>query len=133
MSAGTKAVSYGSALLGMALGVATGYVIYTRTAARARVLEAEEAAAAQQSGRRTSVGGTDYVDDDDDDDDNTQEARNTLRGRDDDMSLHTVAYEDDLESGYRDEYTDDEDALERDPFDEGDGPESEAGSQKGKE
>lgn len=130
MDTKTKIVSYVSAIIGIALGIATGYIIYARTAARAKVLEAEEAAAAAQSGRRasSSAGGSDYIDDLDD-----REARNVSRRSDDDVSLHTTAYEDDVERGYRDEFTDDEDAQERDPFDDGDGDDEGAGAKKGKQ
>ncbi|KAF7193481.1 Golgi apparatus membrane protein tvp38 [Pseudocercospora fuligena] len=117
----TKVVSYVSAIVGMVVGGLTGYLIYARTAARAKELEAEEVGGE----RRSSVGGGEYVDDDDDEEGD--------RG-DDALSLHTTAYEDDLDTGYRDEFTDDEDAVERDPFDAGDGPEDEeTASKKGKQ
>ena len=85
-----------------------------RTRARARQLEAEEAEAAV-SGRRRSSAGAEYIDDPDE-----QAAVDFLRQGGDDISLHTAA--DDLEGGrYRDEFTDDEDAVERDVFEDGDG------------
>jgi uncharacterized membrane protein YdjX (TVP38/TMEM64 family) len=119
----TKMVSYISIVIGVTAGIATGYFIYVRTKARAQQLEAEEAAAAQ--GRRTSIGGTEYVDDPDE-----RAAIDELR-RDDDVSLHTT-YEDDLEGGrgYTDDFTDDEDARERDVFDEGDGDTEDEGEVK---
>jgi len=119
MSASTKAVSYVSILIGVSFGILTGYLIYVRTKARAKVLEAEEAAAAT-SGRRTSDAAADFIDDPDE-----QEAVDMLRSRQSDISLHQSAYANgDLERGvvYRDEFTDDEDATERaNVFDIGDG------------
>ncbi|KAK6513833.1 Tlg2-vesicle protein [Arthrobotrys conoides] len=49
MDAGTKALNYGSMILGAVLGMGTGWFIYKRTVRRARALEAEE--------RRRVVGG----------------------------------------------------------------------------
>ncbi|KAK5171944.1 Tlg2-vesicle protein [Saxophila tyrrhenica] len=120
MDTKTRIVSYLSIIIGMVAGIATGYFVYVRTKARAKQLEAEEATAAR-AGPRTSNAGPDYIDDSDE-----QDARNALRRGDDDISLHHT-YEDDLEGGggYRDEFTDDEDAQERDVFDVGDGYESE--------
>lgn len=126
MDAKTKAVSYLSIAIGMAAGIATGYFIYVKTKARAEQLEAEEAAVAGgEDGRgrlSESAAGPDYLDDPDAD-----AAGFSARRRDDDMSLHTT-YADEEEEGergrdrvYMDEYTDDEDARERDPFDDGDG------------
>ncbi len=49
--------------------------------------------------------------------------------------MHTAAdgYADDIEGGrYRDEFTDDEDAVERDVFDDGDGFEETANGQRKK-
>ncbi|KAK5134350.1 hypothetical protein LTR08_006530 [Meristemomyces frigidus] len=110
----SKMVSYTSILIGMVAGVATGYFIYVRTQARAKQLEAEEAAAAT-GGQRTSESGAEYIDDPEDD------AANAPRP-DDAVSMHTT-YERDLEGGrgYADDFTDDEDARERDVFDVGDG------------
>lgn len=117
MDTKTKIVSYVSIVFGMVAGIATGYVVYVRTRARARQLEAEEAEAAV-SGRRNSSHGSDFIDDPDE-----QAAVDFLRRRDDDISLHTAAddYLRDVEGGYRDEWTDDEDASERDVFRDGDG------------
>lgn len=126
MDTGARIISYLSIIIGMALGVGTGYVIYTRTKARAKQLEAEEAAAATSGGRRESQNSPDYNDDPDE-----REARNVLRSSRSDISLHpTYADEADLESGYRDEFTDDEDAHERDVFDVGDGDDDDDGSGK---
>lgn len=121
MDAKTKAVSYLSIAVGMVVGAGTGYIIYTRTKARAKVLEAEEAAAA---GRRSSDHGADYNDELD------EEA--AIGRRDDDISLHQT-YEDDLggDSVYRDQFTDDEDAEIRDVFDIGDGDDDDEPTKKG--
>ncbi|TKA72200.1 hypothetical protein B0A55_06961 [Friedmanniomyces simplex] len=112
----TKMVSYVSILVGIVAGIATGYFIYVRTKARAAQLEAEEAAAVT-GGRRPSGGGGEY-----DDDSDSQGAIGVLRSTDD-MSLHTTQYDDDLEGGrgYLDDFTDDEDAHERDDSSDGDG------------
>ena len=131
MDTKTKIVSYVSIFIGICAGIGTGYWVYARTKARSRQLEAEEAAS---SGRRSSgaARGAEYNDDPDE-----QAAVDIVRrerGDDDGYSMHTT-YEDDLEAGggYRDEFTDDEDARERDGdvFDEGDGL-SEAESLEGK-
>ncbi|KAK5677704.1 Tlg2-vesicle protein [Elasticomyces elasticus] len=123
----TKMVSYISILVGIVAGAATGYFIYVRTKARAAQLEAEEAAAVT-GGRRTPTASDGY-----DDDSDEQDALDAMRGSRDDMSLHTT-YGDDLENGrgeYADDFTDDEDAHERDVFDDGDG-DDDADSRKGK-
>ncbi|KXL51526.1 hypothetical protein M433DRAFT_140549 [Acidomyces richmondensis BFW] len=100
----TKMISYASIVLGSLAGIATGYFIYTRTKARAKQLEAEES---------------------------VEETTVDEMGRGDDVSLHTT-YNDDLESGfgYRDDFTDDEDAREHDVFDEGDGETEDEGASK---
>ena len=116
MDTKTRIVSYVSIAIGILAGLATGYIVYMRTKARANQLEAEEAAGAVSGRRRSSAAGADYIDDPDE-----QEAGNFLRRSEDDVSLHTT-YDSDLEGGeYRDEFTDDEDAQERDVFDDGDG------------
>lgn len=137
MDFSTKIVSYISIIVGMVLGIATGYIIYARTKARAKVLEAEEAANVNSGARRRTssqdaAGGPDYLDEEDFDDDE-RAARDALRSRASDISLHRTRDRDyadedgdfgaaDLERGnYRDEFTDDEDAQERDVFDVGDG------------
>jgi hypothetical protein len=117
----TKMISYLSIAIGMAAGIATGYFIYVKTKARAEQLEAEEAAAAANGGgaqegrRRMSDAGPDYLDDPD------VEAA-ALRRDPDDFSLHTTYADDErVRDGYLDDFTDDEDARERDVFDDGDG------------
>ncbi|KAI5366374.1 Putative SNARE associated golgi family protein [Septoria linicola] len=115
MSWGYKLISYTTMAIGIALGIGTGYLIYSRTAARAAALEAEEASAAQAGGRRRGSdveAGGDYIDDVDE-----RAARDVLRERQSDVSLHTT-YEQDLGRGYRDDSEDDE--AERDVFDAGD-------------
>ena len=113
----TKMVSYVSILVGIVAGIATGYFIYVRTKTRAAQLEAEEATAVTGGRRPSGAAGADY-----DDDLNVRRAAGVLRGRDD-MSLHTTQDDDDLEGGrgYLDDFTDDEDAHERDVFGDGDG------------
>jgi uncharacterized membrane protein YdjX (TVP38/TMEM64 family) len=116
MDAKTKMISYLSIAIGMAAGIATGYFIYVKTKARADQLEAEEAAAAggEDGRRRMSDAGPDYMDDPD--------VRAAALRRDaDDMSLHTTYADDERGRAYSDDYTDDEDARERDVFDDGDG------------
>jgi uncharacterized membrane protein YdjX (TVP38/TMEM64 family) len=116
MDAKTKMISYLSIAIGMAAGIATGYFIYVKTKARADQLEAEEAAAAggEEGRRRMSDAGPDYMDDPDVGD-------AALRRDADDMSLHTTYADDERGRAYSDDYTDDEDARERDVFDDGDG------------
>lgn len=123
MDAKTKAVSYISIIIGMIVGAGTGYIIFTRTKARAKVLEAEEAAAA---GTRPADRGPDFADELD------EESSIGVRRRDDDISLHQT-YEDDLggDSAYRDQFTDDEDAEIRDVFDIGDGDDIDEPQRKG--
>jgi len=114
----TKMISYLSIAIGMAAGIATGYFIYVKTKARAEQLEAEEAAAANGGGEdgrhRMSDAGPDYLDDPD------AEAAASRRDPDD-FSLHTTYADDERGRGYLDDFTDDEDARERDVFDDGDG------------
>ncbi|GAB7334358.1 hypothetical protein MBLNU13_g06374t1 [Cladosporium sp. NU13] len=116
MDAKTKMISYLSIAIGMAAGIATGYFIYVKTKARADQLEAEEAAAAggEEGRRRMEDAGPDYLDDPD-----VSDA--ALRRDVDDMSLHTTYADDERNRAYSDDYTDDEDARERDVFDDGDG------------
>jgi len=112
MDAKTKAVSYISIAIGMVAGFATGYFIYIKTKARANELEAEEAAAAGgEGGRRGSIPEGDYLDESDEDE----------RRRHDDVSLHTAYADDEQDRGFRDDFADDDDAVERDPFGVGDG------------
>jgi uncharacterized membrane protein YdjX (TVP38/TMEM64 family) len=123
MDTKTKVISYISIAVGSIIGALTGYLVYVRTKARAKQLEAEEVAAAR-SDRRSSTTAGGYLDDDE------RDAVTALRRDDDDISLHPT--HDDLEGGgeYRDDFTDDEDAQERDVFDSGDGYESEETSVK---
>ena len=120
MDSRTRAISWISIIIGSVAGIATAYLIYMRTKARADELEAEEAASAGRGGRTS--GATDDYNDDSDGQGNADARRNR-----DDVSLHTT-YEDDLEGGrgYTDEFTDDEDARERDVFDDGDGEDEES-------
>lgn len=113
----TKMISYLSIAIGMAAGIATGYFIYVKTKARADQLEAEEEAAAggEDGRRRMSDAGPDYMDDPEDDRDGS------ARRGGDDVSLHTTYADDERGMAYSDEFTDDEDARERDVFDDGDG------------
>lgn len=116
MDAKTKMISYLSIAIGMAAGIATGYFIYVKTKARADQLEAEEAAAAggEEGRRRMSDAGPDYLDD-------PEVGEGSLRRDADDVSLHTTYADDERGRAYSDDYTDDEDARERDVFDDGDG------------
>jgi uncharacterized membrane protein YdjX (TVP38/TMEM64 family) len=115
MDAGTKMISYLSIAIGMTAGIATGYFIYVKTKARADELEAEEAAGGggEDGRRRTSDSGTDYMDEPEDGNGGRRDA--------DDVSLHTTYADDEEGRAYSDDFTDDEDARERDPFDDGDG------------
>lgn len=122
MDTKTKIVSYVSIIIGVCAGIGTGYWVYARTKARSKQLEAEEAA-----GRRSSGGGEGRGYNDDDPDERAAvDAVRRERREEDGYSMHTT-YEEDLEGGggafYRDEFTDDEDAEERDVdvFDDGDG------------
>ena len=134
MDARTKAISYISILIGTLAGLATGYLVYTRTHARARQLEAEEAAAAShRTGplrhARSSSSGGDYIDSPG----GLFPAapRDHFRpGGDDGISMHTTTGRDEDDgdgdarldaASYRDDFTDDEDAREHDVFDLGDG------------
>ena len=122
MDTRTKIVSYVSIFIGIVAGIGTGYLVYVRTKARAEQLEAEEAAGSISRRRTSSSAGQEYMDDQEE-----REATNILRREQDDISLHQPYddYDDDLEGGrgggYRDEFTDDEDAREQDVFDVGDG------------
>jgi uncharacterized membrane protein YdjX (TVP38/TMEM64 family) len=121
MDAKTKMISYVSIAIGMAAGIATGYFIYVKTKARADELEAEEAAAGGEDGgqRRRSSGATDYMDDPEVG--GHGDERGLSRRDADDVSLHTTYADDERARAYSDDYTDDEDARERDVFDDGDG------------
>ena len=115
MDTKTKVVSYVSIVVGIAAGIGTGYLVYVRTKARAKQLEAEEVTAAA-GGPRTPDARDEFIDDPDE-----QEVRGGFRREPDDISLHRT-YTDDVEAGeYTDDFTDDEGAAERDVFDVGDG------------
>jgi uncharacterized membrane protein YdjX (TVP38/TMEM64 family) len=110
MDTKTQIISYLSILVGVCLGAGTGYLIYMRTKARAKQLEAEEVAAAGGLAQDVSDEDAQYAD--------SPALRvpiNTLRGEDD-ISLHSQALD---HNGhvYRDEFMDDEDAVEQDVFD----------------
>ena len=107
MDAGTKAINWASIILGVLLGVATGWLIYTRTMARSRQLEAE----ARSSGRQPTTQPADFSDDPEE-----QTATATLI-RNDQIDF----LDQDVGNSYRDEFTDDED----DVFRYGDGDEEE--------
>lgn len=116
MDAKTRAISYVSIGLGIVLGVAVGYFIYIRTKKRAAELEAEEAAAALNA-RRSGDIRREYSDDPAE-----QEAISTLKQNEDDVPMHTKFTDNgDVERGYRDSFSNDEDAEEQDVFDLGDG------------
>jgi hypothetical protein len=99
MDARTKAISYLSIAIGMAAGVATGFIMYTKTKSRGRELEAEEREAAirgevpEGDGLEEDVGGFGYSDDGMEGD-----ATEAIRG-DDGISLHSSL-------DYRDDFSD---------------------------
>jgi len=97
MDAGTKAVNYASIIFGSILGAAVGWIIYSRTMARAKELEIEEleAGTAEGLGRDRS-----YSDVDGEVDLDAAALMN-----DDDISLWD---NDAREGGYTDEFTDDD-------------------------
>jgi hypothetical protein len=107
MDAGTKAINYASIIIGGILGAGVGYWIYSKTMARARVLEEEELENGLQDGGLVG-GGRDrtYTDID-----ATEEDAAALMDPDD-ISLWD--HEEGIESrepGYRDEFTDEEDVF----------------------
>jgi uncharacterized membrane protein YdjX (TVP38/TMEM64 family) len=87
MDTRTKVVSYISIVIGAGVGIATGIFMYRQTKRRAAELQAQEADAV----RRASGDSLrwEYADDP-----AALEAAQTLRERDDDISLHTEPYED---------------------------------------
>lgn len=106
MDAATKAVNWISIILGGLLGVATGWLIYSRTMARSRQIETQE----RSGGRQPTSQPPEFMDDPEE-----QAATATLI-RDDQIDfLHEDATE------YRDEETGDEDV-----FQYGDGQEGDA-------
>ncbi|KAI8940364.1 hypothetical protein NX059_004057 [Plenodomus lindquistii] len=123
MDPGTKALSYFSIAIGAIAGVATGWFMYRKTKQRAAQLEAEERAGI----RRMSVEDleNEYVDDP-----AALEAATRLREEDDDISLRTGGWDDDV---YSDEPPETGDAVEigEDPFGEGDGVGDDEGDERG--
>ncbi|KAI4193984.1 MAG: hypothetical protein LQ346_003782 [Caloplaca aetnensis] len=93
----STAINWISIIGGVILGVVTGWLIYKRTAARARELESEERNGSRQPGSR----GT-FSDDADDDD-----AATATLLRDDQIDFRA----DQDPHSYRDEFTDDEDNV----------------------
>lgn len=115
MDSGTKAINYGSIIIGSIIGATVGYIIYQRTMARARELEIaeleagnlspEEAAAVRGNLRR------EYSDLDGIGEEELDLDAAALMN-DDDISL----WDNDerverLGNGYRDDLTDDEEGL----------------------
>jgi uncharacterized membrane protein YdjX (TVP38/TMEM64 family) len=105
MDAGTKAINYASIIIGSIIGAGVGWFIYQKTMARARELEEEEL----ENG--LVVGGRDrtYTDMDGNEDMDAAALMDP-----DDISLWDQ--EEGIESrdsGYRDEFTDDEDVFAR--------------------
>lgn len=101
MSAGTKAINYGSIIFGSILGASVGYYIYQRTIARAKELEIEELEAGTGAG--LTARDRNYTDVDGEVDLDAAALMN-----DDDISLwdNDARAED---GTYRDEFTDDDD------------------------
>jgi uncharacterized membrane protein YdjX (TVP38/TMEM64 family) len=102
MTAGDRAINYGSIALGATVGALTGFYIYQRTMARARELEAEESEIARGTVHQRNHS-ADFSDDPE-----AQIAANTLAREDDDVDYFDDSAEE--QSGYRDE-TDDEDVF----------------------
>lgn len=117
MDAKTKVVSYISIVIGAVAGVVTGWFIYSKTKQRARELEAEE----REGLRRASIDDLEreYADDPD-----ALEAVETLREDEDDISLRSAVYGEDI-AGYHDEPSEGEDDDPDDVFKAGDGDEEE--------
>jgi hypothetical protein len=115
MDTKTQIISWVSIVIGGCLGAGTGYLIYMRTKARAKQLEAEEAALVAAGGggdRDASDEEAQYADSP-----ALREQVDTLRGADD-ISLHSRTLDHDVGGhAYRDEFVDDEDAVEQDVFD----------------
>ncbi|KAK5243585.1 Tlg2-vesicle protein, partial [Cryomyces antarcticus] len=113
MDAKTKAISYLSIVIGLIAGVATGWIMYRKTTARAQELEAEEA----ETTRRSS---SDDVEAEYSDDSEEREAVAALRNSGDDISLHRNETDN---NAYADTFSEDEDV--QDVFELGDGDEEE--------
>jgi len=137
----TKMVSYVSIAIGMTAGVAVGWLMYNKTAARARELEAEEAENARSGpGRRSGgdneddleAGGDAFLDGDDADEDpfayaddpaESEAAKKAVRPQDG-ISLHTANSRSELrgQTPYRDDDEEEGDAASLDDvFRAGDG------------
>ena len=97
MDAGTKAINWISIILGVLLGVATGWLIYTRTLARSRQLEAE----GRMGARHPNPQPTDFADDPE------EQTATAMLIHDDQIDFLDQA----RDSGYQDEFTDDEDDV----------------------
>ena len=96
MDSRTKAINWASIIIGVVLGIATGWLIYTRTLARSRQLEAEGRGNARQATSDSPV----FADDPE------EHAATATLIRDDQIDfLHEGG------EGYRDELTDDEDDV----------------------
>ncbi|KAK5160269.1 hypothetical protein LTR04_004650 [Oleoguttula sp. CCFEE 6159] len=119
MDAKTKAISYLSIVIGLIAGVATGWIMYRKTTARAQELEAEEA----ETTRRSS---SDEVEAEYSDDSEEREAVAALRNSGDDISLHRNETDN---NAYADTFSEDEDV--QDVFELGDGDEEEGFASKG--
>jgi hypothetical protein len=119
MDGKTKAISYLSIAIGLTAGVATGWIMYTKTKARAQELEAEEREAAV---RGEAPDGDEFDEEgryEYSDDAMEREATEAIRG-DDGISLRS-------DQEYRDDFDDDaDDAQDLDKvFRHGDGDEEE--------
>ena len=99
MDATTKAINWASIVGGMILGALTGWLIYKRTIARSRELEAEE----QQNGRQAISQPEDFADDPE-----AQAAAATLL---EDDQIDFLDYGDGASDRYRDEAEEDEDVF----------------------
>ena len=98
MDTKTKAINWASVLFGILLGAGTGWLIYTRTLARSRQLEAQERAV----GRQPKTQNADFTDDMEE-----QAAAATLINDD---QIDFIDREDGNDA-YTDEFTDDEDDV----------------------
>ena len=99
MDATTKAINWASIIGGLILGALTGWLIYKRTIARSRELEAEERQNAQQS--------TSQHDDFADDTEAQAAAANLLE----DDQIDFLHYGDEGADRYQDEASEDEDDV----------------------
>ncbi|KAH6671438.1 hypothetical protein B0J14DRAFT_596054 [Halenospora varia] len=115
MDRSTKAINYISIALGAILGAAVGYIIYNRTMTRAKELEIEEL----EAGRGEGAGPRERIYTDGEGD----EMDSAGLMNDDDISLwdNEEGFERDEErgdSGYSDDFTDDDDPFSRGDLDE---------------